>query len=278
MKTYPVYPNLLSIIIICGALLMIGTVRATAQTLPDLTALRKKAGVTWAQLQAYQNSLVQKGSVPSTQILHANEVSEAKTATTPVAVNKLPFASKDNDLELYVQNATGQSLKSVVVIVTQAPDWMVFSEKQQALSDVGTKKEMTVHFRFNVDEQAPVGQTGQVVIQASGPPGKIWEKSMLFKVAAPDHFTLLPNYPNPFNPSTNIHYRLPATMKVTIAIYDILGRKVAMLSNGQQQTAGSHLVRWDAHNLASGVYFYRVIAEQKDGSRIIRNRKMLLVK
>jgi hypothetical protein len=268
MKTYPVFPNLLSIIIICGAVLTIGTVRASAQTLPDTTALLREAGVTQAMLQAHRQSAPQKTA----------ETAMVQPEATPPTIHQLPFASKNNTLQLSVQNATGNALPSVTVTVTQAPEWMVFSQKQLDLSDIGTQKDMTVHFRFNVNEQSPVGQAGKVVIQASGPSGKIWEKAMQFKVAAPDHFTLLPNYPNPFNPSTNIHYRLPATMKVTIAIYDILGRKVATLSNAQQQTAGSHLVRWDAHNLASGVYFYRVIAEKKDGNRIIKNRKMLLVK
>ncbi|HKJ31085.1 MAG TPA: T9SS type A sorting domain-containing protein [Balneolales bacterium] len=224
--------------------------------------------MTQAQLRAHRQAAPQKST----------ETAMVQPAATPVAIHQLPFASKNNSLQLSVQNATGNTIPSVTVTVTQAPEWMIFSQKQRDLSDIGTKKDMTVHFRFQVDEQAPVGQTGQVVIQASGPSGKIWEKSIQFKVAAPDHFSLLPNYPNPFNPSTNIHYRLPATMKVTIAIYDILGRKVATLTNGQQQAAGSHLVRWDAHNLASGVYFYRVIAEQKDGKSIIKNSKMLLLK
>ena len=68
------------------------------------------------------------------------------------------------------------------------------------------------------------------------------------------------NHPNPFNPSTTIKYELPDESKVKLVIYNILGEEVAIL-NDKIQTAGYHHVKWDASNLTSGIYIYRLTAE-----------------
>lgn len=88
----------------------------------------------------------------------------------------------------------------------------------------------------------------------------------------PTGFTLAENYPNPFNASTIIHYGLPVTSNVTIEIYDILGRRVKTLVNEEQQ-AGYHQVTWDASELSSGLYFYRIQAGD-----YAETKKMLLLK
>jgi photosystem II stability/assembly factor-like uncharacterized protein len=80
------------------------------------------------------------------------------------------------------------------------------------------------------------------------------------------------NYPNPFNPTTVIEYSLLMRSKVTLYVFDILGRKVATLVN-RNQTAGTRSVTFDANNLASGVYFYQLRA----GS-FTATKKLLLLK
>jgi len=72
-------------------------------------------------------------------------------------------------------------------------------------------------------------------------------------------FTLRQNYPNPFNPSTTISYQLPTQSYVTLKVFDILGREVATLVNGVEQP-GYKSVNFNADNLASGVYYYRLQA------------------
>ena len=77
--------------------------------------------------------------------------------------------------------------------------------------------------------------------------------------AAPTSFTLEQNYPNPFNPTTVIRYTVPQQTNVSLRVYDILGREVAILADGNK-IPGSYAVQFDATRFASGVYFYRLVA------------------
>ena len=88
----------------------------------------------------------------------------------------------------------------------------------------------------------------------------------------PAEVTLSPNYPNPFNPETTIRYALPQAGEVRLVVYDLLGHEVAILVEGSKP-AGNHTVRFRAGNLASGLYVYRLQAQDKT---IVRT--MILVK
>jgi cellulose 1,4-beta-cellobiosidase len=74
-------------------------------------------------------------------------------------------------------------------------------------------------------------------------------------------FSLDQNYPNPFNPQTTISYSLSKTSTVTLIVYDLIGREIKMLVDNERKAAGAHKVTFDATNLPSGAYFYKLQSE-----------------
>lgn len=88
----------------------------------------------------------------------------------------------------------------------------------------------------------------------------------------PQRLELAQNYPNPFNPSTEISYNLPQAGAVTLEVFDMTGRRISVLTN-RVQSAGTYTLTFDASDLSSGVYMYRL---QSGGS--VLTRKMTLIK
>ena len=78
----------------------------------------------------------------------------------------------------------------------------------------------------------------------------------------PQHFELTQNYPNPFNPVTTISFSLEKPGITSLAVYDLLGKKVAQLVNGHL-SPGKHEITFDAHDLASGIYLYELRSEEQ---------------
>jgi hypothetical protein len=92
------------------------------------------------------------------------------------------------------------------------------------------------------------------------------------EVLQPKTYALTQNYPNPFNPSTTIEYSVPENAYVSLKIFDMTGREISTLVSKQQET-GTYIVNWNASNLSSGVYFYRL-----DAGNFTATKKMMLVK
>jgi hypothetical protein len=88
----------------------------------------------------------------------------------------------------------------------------------------------------------------------------------------PREFSLLQNFPNPFNPSTKIRYSIAQQSNVLIRVFDILGNEIETLVN-EEKTTGIYEITWYAENLPSGIYFYRLQAGSFN-----KTKKMLLLK
>ncbi|MGD0589298.1 MAG: T9SS type A sorting domain-containing protein [Bacteroidota bacterium] len=87
----------------------------------------------------------------------------------------------------------------------------------------------------------------------------------------------LSNYPNPFNPTTTITYQLPEAGYVTLKVYDVMGREVALLQDGMKGV-GFYTATFDASRLASGIYFSRLIVQPQEGKPIVQTNKLMLMK
>jgi hypothetical protein len=79
-------------------------------------------------------------------------------------------------------------------------------------------------------------------------------------VNAPSGYELAQNHPNPFNPTTTIKFSIPRQERVQLEVFNLLGRKVATLVDNEMLAPGQHVRTWEASNLATGVYFYRMTA------------------
>jgi len=98
--------------------------------------------------------------------------------------------------------------------------------------------------------------------------------------AAPSEFALAQNFPNPFNPSTEIRYALPFSADVKVEVFNTAGQQVSVLVN-REQSAGMHSVTFSASSLASGVYFYRLTAkslEDQQAKPFVMTKRMILMK
>lgn len=105
------------------------------------------------------------------------------------------------------------------------------------------------------------------IVHADGGPTSVEEPMDLAK-----DIRLNQNYPNPFNPSTVISFSIPENSHVNLAVYDITGKQVAELANSRM-AAGNHEVNFNASNLSSGIYFYRLTADNQ-----VFTRKLTLIK
>jgi hypothetical protein len=102
--------------------------------------------------------------------------------------------------------------------------------------------------------------------------GEVAVKPAFNREGLAEGFRLCQNYPNPFNPTTVVSYQLSAVSEVRLAVYDLLGREVAVLVN-EKKPAGSHEVTFDAGRLASGTYLYHMTA-----GNFVQTRSMVLLK
>jgi len=124
-----------------------------------------------------------------------------------------------------------------------------------------------------LNASAAVPMAGRIRVVPNGeqppvPPGRL-----VSAPAGPTEFALGRNYPNPFNPSSNITYSIPAESRVTLSVFNTLGEKLATLVNGLQ-SAGTRTVVFDAAGLPGGVYFYRLTV----GNSTSETRKMVVLK
>jgi len=184
-----------------------------------------------------------------------------------------------NEIVLTVANVSETSVATnVFITLTKKSSSLSFNKEEETIELIETKAEAEAKFTFDVERNTPInlptGQAGKkdtIEFMITDGIGIMITKQFIFSYVGPKEFKLEQNYPNPFNPITVIGYQLPVISKVTLKVYDILGSEVATLVN-EEQEAGYKEVKFDAANIASGMYVYRL----SSGSYVSTKKMMLL--
>ncbi|MEO8167184.1 MAG: T9SS type A sorting domain-containing protein, partial [bacterium] len=115
---------------------------------------------------------------------------------------------------------------------------------------------------------------------SSGGAGNVWRRALsevlsvelLESETIPTQISLAQNYPNPFNPSTTIRFEIPNSTRLTLKVFDVVGKEVATIASGEFN-AGAYTATFDASSLSSGLYFYRL-----EAAGFSKTMKMILMK
>jgi len=132
----------------------------------------------------------------------------------------------------------------------------------------GTTYQLTGVYFTDANTGTAVGEGGTILRTTNG--GVTFINQISSEI--PQRFSLYQNYPNPFNPSTSITFDIVKTSDVKLVVFDVLGREVSELVN-ERLSNGSFRVDFNASNLRSGVYFYKLITDE-----FVNVKKMVLIK
>jgi hypothetical protein len=260
---------------------------STATSLPAGTGRRSFAGGLWngkiyvcaGYSAAYRNDL-QIGTInPSdpSQITWAAGPSIAQNTSRPGGT-----AIADRFYVAIGEVTGGSGSDSIAIFNTITNTWSYVPGKPNAYSNYWgavSGSYVNCNGRLGVKIWIPGGALGT----ASNRPLDVFADTCLINcqtvtsngnpiVTIPKEYSLSQNYPNPFNPSTKISFSIPKVENVSLVIYDLTGREVAKLVNKTLQ-AGTHVIDFNASNLASGVYIYRI-----EAGTFTDSKKMLLIK
>ncbi|MCL5267093.1 MAG: T9SS type A sorting domain-containing protein [Bacteroidetes bacterium] len=172
-------------------------------------------------------------------------------------------------------------------VIRQSADWELIASytSNSSLKGLGTSSTGRA-YQF-VDTKVKSGATYNYKIQSVNAQSMTTNDLVTLSVTVniPKAYALYQNYPNPFNPTTAISYQLSEASHVTLRVYDVLGREVAILVDGEEN-AGVYKVAFNGARYASGVYFYRLVAsevepiaaEGTNGKQFVAIKKFMLVK
>jgi len=235
----------------------------TFQTHPLDIAWRNKPIVQFAtKVFAYVGTLNTEITTPATHTI------EYTNDPLPVELASFAAATNRNNVTLNWSTAkeTNNSGFDIERKLTTANEW----SKVGNVTGNGTTNET---HNYTYSERVGTGNYNYRLKQVDFNGNfEYFNLSSEVNVGVPDKFDMSQNYPNPFNPSTKINYDIPVDGKVTIALYDISGREVAKLVN-EVKPAGYYTVQFNASNLSSGMYFYRISAGD-----FVSTKKMVLIK
>jgi hypothetical protein len=194
--------------------------------------------------------------------------SAAVTLIVPVELASFSVSVNGNDVRLTWQTAT--ELNNAGFDVERAGlngEW----EEIGFVVGNGTSTEIQT-YTFS-DNNLPAGTYNYRIKQIDyNGTFEYYELEEAIEIGTPSEFALLQNYPNPFNPSTTIEFVLAEKSNVSLEIYNSIGEKILILINAEKE-AGSYKISFDAEELTSGIYYYKLQTEN-----FKRTRKMILLR
>ncbi|TNE68896.1 T9SS type A sorting domain-containing protein [bacterium] len=191
--------------------------------------------------------------------------------------NQLPIEFNEVEIPVFVNSTYSGTHEMAISNVNLPQDWKVELHDTQSGAFINREGKLsfvsnTVSKKQAIDVSKQPEITGQTAMEnrfvLSIKRGEVTS----IESQIPAQFELAQNYPNPFNPSTTIKFSLPKADQVSLEIYDVTGRLVQTLVNGMRN-AGYHQVQFNASNLASGLYFYRLSSKQG-----VVTKKLMLIK
>jgi hypothetical protein len=186
-----------------------------------------------------------------------------------------PDFGEDIDLSLYYMIQGSYKLAVIVRDEAELPGACQVSNCEQLLASTNRELGKAIderkqdHYVYILNHLTNAWKFGMNVMGANlNKEGVEGEDNL----TVPTEYSLDQNYPNPFNPSTTINYQLPANNHVSLKVYDILGNLVSTLVD-EEMEAGYYSINWNASQLASGIYIYRIIS-----GTYVSTKKMILMK
>jgi serine protease AprX len=260
----------LSTPLVAGAATLILSARPEMTPIDVRNALRSTASnaltpnnsIGWGIIDTYK-ALMAKGLLISAQLSSVREADSSQT----VSVHILSPSALVGDSLLYHYSIDGASTFITGRLTLQT---VIDSSTASGVYTFLLPKNAS-HFYLSAADQQGVSR-----LLPSKAPAVLYNGSSIVTVvspqAVPQSFVLWQNFPNPFNGETTIRYDLPSPTRVTITVYDVLGRRVVVLVN-EQKDAGSYFVKWSAPLVSSGVFFYTIRTNDA-----IETKKMIVVR
>ncbi len=197
----------------------------------------------------------------------------------PQTVYDVIPGTKGNQIIITLENESKLSeVRNIEVKLESSSKSLIFKDSRIGVKIINATEGKDVPFSFDIKRNIESNKKDTIEFLISGN-GINLKKSFIINYTAPKEYALSQNFPNPFNPATTIRYDLPFDSKVSLKIYDILGNEVKTLVE-KEESAGYKEIKFNGSSLASGVYIYRLIANNRANNQasFVSIKKMMMIK
>lgn len=180
--------------------------------------------------------------------------------------------TKENKVILSIANESKTlALENVKVTIVSNPKGIEMYNSSVVIDGLKGGEEKETAFTFDA-KRIPGAKKDTLRFDITDKKGGMWKKEIVIEYSLPKDFKLEQNYPNPFNPTTTVEFTIPQKGRYNLSVYNILGQLARTLSEGEFEQ-GYYKTEFDARQLASGIYIYRL-----NGNNVNISKKMILLK